>query len=408
MIEISIPEIHINNTIYCVLSLIPIVFLMVTIIMLLYYKSKQKKPPTKAIEYYPPQEFNSLEAGFLYNGQAGTKDVTSLLLYLANKGYMKISEVKEKSLFRESQQFKITKLKEYDGNNTNERMFLNGLFKTKTSDVIWIGDTNEKDFPNTVNEVILTDLYDNFYSTMTRIIYNINNKNNRSKIFDKSALNKKIPVLIMIVVAYCLVTILPLLTQGTPSKPVLLLLLLPIIWVIILTKTTSTKAIYRAKPSKMLTDVFITCAFIVLWAVIVFPILIQNPMYFVWCFIGIMCIIGMFICLKFFPTRTTYGSEILGELEGLKNFLETAEKDKLKSIAIQNPTYLYDVLPYAYILGVSDKLIQKFETIPIQAPQWYNGSSGIFDIKQFKTFVKSEMNVAEKVMSSKREDTVDD
>lgn len=37
---------------------------------------------------------------------------------------------------------------------------------------------------------------------------------------------------------------------------------------------------------------------------------------------------------------------------------------------MQDPTYFYDILPYTYVLGVSDKWIKQFETIGLQSPDW--------------------------------------
>ena len=111
-----------------------------------------------------------------------------------------------------------------------------------------------------------------------------------------------------------------------------------------------------------------------------------------------LCVLGLAICLKYLPKRTPYGNEILGKLKGFKNFLETAEKDKLEAMVMQNPTYFYDILPYTYVLGVSDKWIKKFETISLQAPSWYDSPSS-FNIMTFGTFMNSTMASAQKSMS---------
>ena len=158
--------------------LIPVLFLGVAIF--LWYKFGRDDQVVETVEFYPPEGFNSLEVGFLYKGKAENEDVISLLIYLANKGYIKISETEEKSLFSKSKGFKITKLKEYDGNNINEQIFLNGLFTKRTSFTSLFNKTPETPTDN-VNEVTSIDLYDNFYITMERILTNINNKGNKNK-----------------------------------------------------------------------------------------------------------------------------------------------------------------------------------------------------------------------------------
>ena len=90
---------------------------------------------------------------------------------------------------------------------------------------------------------------------------------------------------------------------------------------------------------------------------------------------------------------------MLGKLKGFKNFLETAEKEKLEAMVMQDPTYFYKILPYTYVLGVSDKWIKKFEMISIQEPSWYD-STNPFDMVSFGSFINSTMSSAQNVMSS--------
>ena len=176
------------NIVHYIMFSIPILFLGISI--LLWYKFGRDNQLIETVEFYPPAGFNSLEIGFLYKGQANTQDVTSLLIYLANKGYIKISETEEKSLFSTFKGFKITKLKEYDGKNINEKIFLNGLF-AKQSQPTSLSNTNTNISNNTINEVTSAKLRDNFYITTDKILKNINNKENKNKIFEKSASEKK-------------------------------------------------------------------------------------------------------------------------------------------------------------------------------------------------------------------------
>ena len=99
------------------------------------------------------------------------------------------------------------------------------------------------------------------------------------------------------------------------------------------------------------------------------------------------------------PKRTKYGNEMLGKLRGFKNFLETAEKEKIEAMVMENPTYFYDILPFTYVLGVSDKWIKKFESIALQAPSWYD-SNNAFDVVSFGNFMDSTMSSAQSAMSS--------
>ena len=114
------------DTLNYFMFLIPIIFLLISLLIWYIYGKDDKVIET--VEFYPPEGLNSLDVGFLYKGQAINKDVTSLIVYLANQGYIKISEFGENTLLYPTKRFKITKLKEYDGKNTIERIFFKGLF----------------------------------------------------------------------------------------------------------------------------------------------------------------------------------------------------------------------------------------------------------------------------------------
>lgn len=96
------------------------------------------------------------------------------------------------------------------------------------------------------------------------------------------------------------------------------------------------------------------------------------------------------------PKRTPYGNKILGKIKGFKRFLETAEKEQLEALVNENPEYFYNILPYTYSLGISDVWIKQFETIALQAPEWYDGYS-TFDMYEFDSFMNNTRHTAQGV-----------
>ena len=84
--------------------------------------------------------------------------------------------------------------------------------------------------------------------------------------------------------------------------------------------------------------------------------------------------------------KTEYGEAIQARVMGFRDFLDTAEKEKLESLVEQNPHYFYDILPYTYVLGVSNIWMQKFEDIALEAPSWYCGYNN-FDNHSFNRFM---------------------
>ena len=81
----------------------------------------------------------------------------------------------------------------------------------------------------------------------------------------------------------------------------------------------------------------------------------------------------------FYPNLERYteaGRKILGQIRGLKNYIEVAEKDRMEMLVKDNPSLFFEVLPYAYVLGVSDVYMKKFEDVQIVQPEWYQSSAG--------------------------------
>ena len=73
------------------------------------------------------------------------------------------------------------------------------------------------------------------------------------------------------------------------------------------------------------------------------------------------------------PKRNAESRYILGQLLGLKKFIEVAKKKEIQLMVEKNPNAFFDILPFAYVLGVEDKWIKKFEKILPDNPEWYTG-----------------------------------
>lgn len=91
---------------------------------ILWYKYGKDRENIETIQFYPPDGYNSAEINFIYNdGEVNSKGVLSLLIYLANKGYIQIEETNEGETIGEFHTFNIIKLKEYNGKNIYEKIF---------------------------------------------------------------------------------------------------------------------------------------------------------------------------------------------------------------------------------------------------------------------------------------------
>ena len=351
----------------------------------------------KTIEFNPPDGMNSLDVGFYYKGIATNKDVISLLLYFANKGYLKISKTQVPKLFGTRESFTITKLKEYDGNDWCEKTFLEGLFRKrrKNQSPYLIGIQT---IPS--NKVTEEDLKDNFYITIRHILNDKKSKENQDKIFDSKSVRKKGSIMAAIVITFLMIIIPPFLTTydfiGT-FFPLFIAALAISIYTYYTAKALEEKI--KKLPSILLMTLVIIIVLCISFFAFPNVLLAFDSITLTGYLIGLICIIIMTIFYRIIPKRTPYGIEILGKIKGFKEFIETAEKDKLETLVQDNPTYYYDILPYAYVLGVSNTWMKKFESMSYQPPNWYEGSTD-FHISDFDHFMFSATRTMTSALSS--------
>lgn len=91
---------------------------------------------------------------------------------------------------------------------------------------------------------------------------------------------------------------------------------------------------------------------------------------------SVSCSVVAYFCARQMRRRTPYGNRITGKLLGFRYFIETCELERLEMLAAENPSYFYNILPYAYVFGLSDKWAEKFESIAVEPPEWYGGHYG--------------------------------
>ena len=65
----------------------------------------------------------------------------------------------------------------------------------------------------------------------------------------------------------------------------------------------------------------------------------------------------------------------MGKVLGFREFIQTAELDKINQLVEEEPEYFFKVLPYAYVMGLTKKWVKKFEKIDIKMPGWYEANT---------------------------------
>lgn len=119
---------------------------------------------------------------------------------------------------------------------------------------------------------------------------------------------------------------------------------------------------------------------------------------------SLFIVVAAFLIVLLFASnmskRTRYGSEILGKILGLKTFIREAELDELEMLVHDDPVFFYRILPFAYVLGLSDTWSKKFESLAVPPPEWYSGTNPDFSTVIFMTRMNHMMSVTQTAMTS--------
>ena len=84
-------------------------------------------------------------------------------------------------------------------------------------------------------------------------------------------------------------------------------------------------------------------------------------------------------------SRTEKYLKALENILGFKQFIVVTEEDKIKFMLEENPELYYKVLPYAQVLGVTDEWEGKFKKLLVQPPSWCVAS----DLTWFDCYILS-------------------
>lgn len=331
------------------------------------------------VSFYPPENMNSLDVAFAKKGSVNSNDAVSLLVYLASKGYIKIVEDK-----KSKSRFTIQKVKEYDGNNKEEELFFRGLFKK-----VW-------------DSISSDELNESFYLTINSILTKKNSTANRKEIFNNKSSNKRYILFLFMLITSSLSTIIPALGYKLSDVifSIIICNLIGIVALIIVGIIYDNNCTKKGLNSALGFAFFFVLALAVAnFTIIGFEYIYYDTVYLIGFILCMVCTYLIYFFYLIVTKRTEYGNKVLGEVNGFKKFLETAEKDKLESLVHDDPSYFYNILPYAYVLGVSDAWIKQFEGIAIAPPDWYE-SADTFDYYRFNRSLNRTIHSASRVMNS--------
>lgn len=336
-------------------------FLALTVLLavvIAFFLFTQRTPHvTKVIEFYPPEGISSAEVGTIIDDSADNIDITSLIPWLAGQGYIKIREFKKGRIFKTTD-LELTKVKDLPTNAPSyQRRLMKMLFSE--GDVVCMKDIGER--PSEFEAI----------------------KDALSKQFKGP---RKLTEMRWPVWLYGLLAIAGTLALGFNSVVTMidtemlmgagLLFGLPMILAVMFRVNSSAGDLIEGTGRRVLYFILTTVLMLACWGVYAFVFINHGAP------LGLIPSLAIFVVCHLltemsgrFNVSTDYRVQMMGRLLGFKEFIETAEKDRLQQLQADDPQYFYKVLPYAMVFDLSDKWDDLFKDIEVQKPDWYESST---------------------------------
>lgn len=341
------------------------------------YGRDQKPIPT--IQFEPPKGYSSAQIGYIYDGFTENKDVLSLIIEWAANGYLTIEEISKKSI-------KLTKIQELPSNTISAE-------KTIFKDLFISGD-----------EVTTEDLKYKFFTTLSQGKSNITGYftgNKARNIF--STKSDVLQVLFGILLPSILAVYVALAYYQYSYYMIEALMFGGFVWgfglILSVVSILTQRKLHTYKPFGKTMAIFANAILVVIYIFIVFGVgvLIEADLFVLFVLI-VLYVLGL-IFTSSMNQRTPLGNQLYNDILGLKLFIETAEKDRLEALVADDPSYFYHILPYAYVLNITDTWSKKFENIAIAAPSWYVGPTPMNNLIFMSHFNRS-MNTLASTMTT--------
>lgn len=329
---------------------------------------------TEVVEFNPPEDMTPLDIGYVIDGTVDKKDISSMIFYLANKGYITIKEVAENS-------FEFI-LRDYPKDDKKSvKLFFDGIFNDGASE-------GQEDIGKTVDpEKIGSGVADKLVDITGTVEAQFVGEN---KIFSKKSKTADIVSKTIFFIANILVYIVYKFYTGIDTdEPVSVFveIFLGLLFASIITAGMFyfVRLYYRKYSGKRISTVlkftlFLLPYIIVSFGMAYFTCLRESSIDNIKVFIVYMVfLLSAPIFISGMRSRTSENARLMGRILGFKNFISNAELAKLEELIEVDPDYFYNILPYAYIFGLTKKWANKFDNIlDDKHPDWYESDENVY------------------------------
>lgn len=314
--------------------------------------------------YYPSDEVGIIELEYFLKEKITMKTLMTLLLHFANKGYVKFEEYYEvssdsdfKQLQISTKKLKIVKLTEYEGNSNIERAYFNKIFSLQ----------NEIDLDLNENRIHINNSID-------EMCKNVNSTLNEQKIYSKDSKKGIIKIYLIIGLILTLVISAAGIDDSLLNSLPVIIILVSIFMLLLLGFNllfNSKKIRYQAKMLLLILISFLIF-FISFFVCIGINNVIGENIYAKTCYIiSVICLLILNIFIITFSKKNKSAYKAENEIKNYRNTLAKIDENKVQELINHDEKYFYNTLPYAYMLNIEKKFIEKFGYLIKEKPEWF-------------------------------------
>ena len=325
--------------------------------------TKRKREVVTVVNIKAPDDMDPMKMGKWIDGSVNNEDITSMIYYFANKGYLRIdfSNEDDPELIA-----CVSKLPE--SATVYEQTVFNGLFEAGR---VFASERKDVDDEAEIFKAVrVSEMVGKFYEASQTATKQVPDPPTMYEF------KSKVGYFAGAVIGVLLSLIIPFLMSGRIGGDYRtgmgILFLFPVGIIAVLGYLSEN---YRYKWKKWsrigiwAAQIAIAILFTLLACFLLLNYVMTEYEKLVLC-IGVF---GSCFATQTALSRSEKYLDVLGEILGFKEFIVVTEEDKIKFMLEENPELYYKVLPYAQVLGVTNEWEEKFQNILIEPPTWYTG-----------------------------------
>ncbi len=301
----------------------------------------------ETVQFYAPDNLNPSELKYILDGVLSSKDLTALIIYWASKGFLKI-------IIDENKKISLEKIKDLESHKKYESNMFKKLFKK--ADLVKLDEMY-----NVLSDEVFQAIPQVKASVGTRI--------------ESKSISTTIGLSVLSILPLLLTYILYFVRFNFTFNIIIFPLISLIATYILFLTLNIINNLYVNKKFRVISIVLSIALFAAstLIAFLNFDLSID--------YYGIIFVINSLVYFSglFIKNIMCYKKEIskkIGRIRGFKNFIITAEESRMKMLLDENPEYYYNVLPFAYVMGITEQFAKKFENLAVTSPSWYVNADG--------------------------------